>query len=142
MVPCLHWLRNLNSVYFLSLKMFLLCKTTIMLHHSCLSGSFSVELGFEMLSFSCPSCCAWDKNQLSGGAAHWHCPTHCICPSEKETVREKDGAGTSAVQKELTSPFSLLHMISSKQIWEVIPQHIVCNMLSWPWGKEIVWGFF
>lgn len=36
---------------------------------------------------------------------------------------------SSARGKELTSPFSLLHMISHKQIWEVISQHIVCNML-------------
>lgn len=43
-----------------------------------------------------------------------------------------DGADSEATGKELTSPFSLLHLTAHKQRWEVIPQHIVCNMLSWP----------
>lgn len=63
----------------------------------------------------------WANNKHWDGAGHRHCPAHiAACPQRQEWARGRDGADTNVIEKELTSPFSLLHVISHKQIWEVI----------------------
>lgn len=69
----------------------------------------------------------------SDGKLGWSCPrTH----HGFSLPRARVAAGWTELatrQRKRTSISLLpLHLISHKQRWEVMPQHIVCNMLSWP----------